>query len=167
MERMERLSRNLFGAWFRLRSCFSPTLLDEMASAIRDGERHHRAELRFAVESRLSPSAVWAGVTARQRAQQVFSQLGVWDTELNTGVLIYVLLAERRIEIVADRGLADRVERGAWERICAGMRASFAAGRWREGSLDGIAAIHALAAEHFPGDGRDNPDELPDRPVLL
>lgn len=167
MGRIERLSRNLFGAWFQLRRCFPSTLLDEMATAIHDGERHHRGELRFAVESRLSPSAVWAGVTARQRAQQVFSQLGVWDTELNTGVLIYVLLAERRIEIVADRGLVERVERGAWERICAGMRVAFAAGHWREGSLEGIAAIHALAVACFPSDGRDNPDELPDRPVLL
>ncbi|MBU6248435.1 MAG: TPM domain-containing protein [Xanthomonadaceae bacterium] len=167
MARIERLARNLFGAWFQLRRCFPSVLLDEMAVAIRDGERRHRGELRFAVESRLSPTAVWTGMTARQRAQQVFARLGVWDTELNTGVLVYVLLAERRIEIVADRGLAAPVGREAWERIGVAMRAAFAAGRWREGSLEGIAAIHALAAEHFPSDGRDNPDELPDRPVLL
>lgn len=167
MGRIERLSRNLFGAWFQLRRWFPSALLDEMATAIHDGERHHRVELRFAVESRLPPLAVWAGITPRQRAQQVFAQLGVWDTELNTGLLVYVLLAERRIEIIADRGLAARVDRDAWERISATMRAAFAAGRWREGSLDGIASIHALAAGQFPSDGRDNPDELPDRPVLL
>lgn len=167
MGHIERLSRHLFGAWFQLRRCFPSALLDEMAVAIRDGERRHRGELRFAVESRLAPSAVWAGMTARQRAQQVFAQLGVWDTELNTGVLIYVLLAERRIEIVADRGLAASVDAAEWERICAQMREAFAAGRWREGSLAGIAAVHALAEAHFPSDGRDNPDELPDRPVLL
>jgi len=167
MGRIERLLRNLFGAWFQLRHCFPSALLDEMATAIHDGERHHRAELRFAVESRLQPLAVWTGMTARQRARQVFAQLGVWDTELNTGVLIYVLLAERRIEIVADRGLSSTVDHAEWERICAGMRAAFAAGRWREGSLDGIAAVHSLAEARFPSDGSDNPDELPDRPVLL
>ena len=167
MGRIGRLSRNLFGAWFQLRRCFPSALLDEMAVAIRDGERLHRAELRFAVESRLPPLAVWGGLTARQRAHQVFAQLGVWDTELNSGVLVYVLLAERRIEIVADRGLAARIGRDCWEKIGATMRAAYAQGRWREGSLAGVAAIHALAAEHFPGDGRDNPDELPDRPVLL
>lgn len=167
MERLQRLAMNLFGGWFRLRRCFPPELLDAMTQAISQGERRHFGELRFAVESRLPPGAVWCGLSARQRAHQVFAQLGVWDTEHNTGVLIYVLLAERRIEIVADRGLAARVDPDEWAKICARMQQDFSAGRWREGSLAGIAAVHVLAEAHFPGDGLDNPDELPDRPVLL
>jgi uncharacterized membrane protein len=167
MERLQRLATNLLGGWFQLRRCFPSDLLDAMARAISEGERRHLGELRFAVESRLSPGAVWAGLSARQRAHQVFAQLGVWDTEHNTGVLIYVLLAERRIEIVADRGLAARVSPDAWAQICARMQQDFSAGRWREGSLAGIAAVHALVETHFPGDGLGNPDELPDRPVLL
>jgi len=167
MERLQRLVKNLFGGWFQLRRRFPSSLLDEMASAISQGERRHLGELRFAVESRLPPAAVWAGLTARQRAGQVFAQLGVWDTEHNTGVLIYVLLAERRIEIVVDRGLAARVDAAEWGGITLQMRQAFAADQWREGSLAGIAAVHALAQAHFPGDGRANPDELPDRPVLL
>ena len=91
----------------------------------------------------------------------------VWDTEHNTGVLFYVLMAEHRIEIVADRGIAARVTATEWEAICARMRDDYARGQWREGSLAGIAAAHALLAQHFPSDGTDNPDELPDRPVLL
>ena len=167
MERLQRWMRNVFGGWFQLRRCFPADLLDAMAQAISEGERRHLGEVRFAVESRLAPGAVWSGLTARQRAHQVFAQLGVWDTEHNTGVLIYVLLAERRIEIVADRGIAARVTAAEWEAICTGMRECYARGQWRDGSLRGIAAIIALLARHFPGDGQANPDELPDRPVLL
>jgi uncharacterized membrane protein len=107
------------------------------------------------------------GVDARDRARQVFGQLQVWDTEHNTGVLLYVLMAEKRIEIVADRGIAGRVGQGAWDDICAVMRESYAPGRWRDGSLAGIDAAHTLLARYFPSDGTANPDELPDRPVLL
>jgi uncharacterized membrane protein len=167
MERLQRWVRNVFGGWFQLRRCFPADLLDAMAQAISEGERRHLGEVRFAVESRLAPGAVWSGLTARQRAHQVFAQLGVWDTEHNTGVLIYVLLAERRIEIVADRGLAARVDPEEWSGICSQMREEFSAGHWREGSLAGIAQVHALAEAYFPSDGRTNPDELPDRPVLL
>lgn len=167
MTRMQRLTANLFRSWFGMRGAFPPVLLNEMTRAIGDGERHHLGEVRFAVESRLAPSAVWAGLDAHARARQVFSQLGVWDTEERTGVLFYVLLAERRIEIIADRGIARRVEQAAWDALCARMRECYARGQWRQGSLDGIAGAHALLAEHFPSDGHANPDELPDRPVLL
>lgn len=167
MARMQRFMANVFGSWFQLRRHFPDDLLDAMTRAVAEGERHHLGEVRFALESRLPAGAVWSGLTARGRAEQVFAQLGVWDTEENTGVLLYVLLAEHRIEIVADRGIARRVGQAQWQAICAGMRNHYASGRWREGSLEGIAAAHALLTEHFPGDGRDNPDELPDRPVVL
>lgn len=167
MARMQRLLVNLFGGWLQLRRRFPASLLDEMAAAIATGERGHRGEVCFAIESRLAPLAVLDGIDARARAQQVFAQLRVWDTELNSGVLFYVLMAEHCIEIVADRGIAAKVAATEWDAICTRMRDSYARGQWREGSLEGIAAAHALLLRHFPGNDQPNPDELPDRPVLL
>ncbi len=167
MARSQRLLSNLFGQWFAMRRRFPEPLLQEMTAAIAAGERTHRGEVRFAVESRLSPWMALDGVDAAARARQMFAQLQVWDTEHNTGVLLYVLMAEKRIEIVADRGIARRVAQAEWDDICARMRVCYASGRWREGSLAGIAAAHALLRRHFPSDGTANPDELPDRPVLL
>lgn len=167
MARMQRLLTNLFGDWFQLRRRFPATLLDEMAAAIAAGERTHMGEVCFAVESRLAPLAVLDGLEVRTRAEQVFGQLHVWNTEHNSGVLFYVLLAEHRIEIVADRGIAARVTSAEWDEISARLLQAYAQGQWREGSLQGIAAAHALLAKHFPGDGSSRPDELPDRPVLL
>ena len=167
MSRTQRLLMNLFGGWFQLRQRFPKSLLDEMADAIAQGERDHRGEVCFAVESRLTPGAVFAGMTAEHRARQVFAQLRVWDTEHNTGVLFYVLMAEHRIEIVADRGIARRVKPDEWAATCAAMQESFAAGQWRAGALRGITDVHALLAKHFPSHGKARPDELPDRPVFL
>lgn len=167
MTTMQRLLTNLCNGWFQLRRRFPSVLLDEMASAIATGERTHRGEIRFAVESRLAPLAVLDGLDASARARQVFAQLRVWDTECNSGVLFYLLMAERRIEIVADRGIAVRVAPDEWDAICAVMREQYVHGQWRDGSLRGIAAAHALLLKHFPGNDKANPDELPDRPVLL
>src|SRR5690242_12142260 len=167
MRLVQRLLANLFGGWFQLRQRFPAMLLDELADAVTVGERSHLGEVRFAVESRLTVRAVLAGLDAQARARQVFAQLRVWGTEDNCGVLVYLLLSEQRIEIVADRGIARRVAQAQWDGVCALMRDHFAAGRWREGSLGGLAAINALLHEHFPAGDRENPDELPDRPVLL
>jgi uncharacterized membrane protein len=158
---------NLFEGLFQLHRRFPPELLDDMAAAIADGEHTHLGEVRFAIESRLPLTTVWAGLDAGARAKQVFGQLGVWDTEHNCGVLIYVLMSEHRIEIVADRGIARRVNADEWDAICRGMRENFAAGRWRAGALYGITQVHALLAKHFPNQGGARLDELPDRPVLL
>ena len=167
MARMQRMLSNLFGGWFQLHRRFPAALLDEMAAAIVAGERRHLGEVRFAIESRLAPLAVLEGFDSPARARQVFAQLRVWDTEHNSGVLFYVLMAEHRIEIVADRGIAAKVAASEWNDICARMQEHFARGQWRDGSLEGIAAANALLARHFPGDGQANPDELPDRPILL
>jgi uncharacterized membrane protein len=167
MGRVQRLWTNLFAGWGRMRRSFNPALLDELAAAIAAGEREHLGELRLAVESRLHPGAVLAGIDATQRARQVFAQLGVWDTERNSGVLLYVLLAERRIEIVVDRGVAARVSPAQWDTVSATMRQAYAQGQWRAGSLAGIAAAHALLRDAFPHDGSRNNEELPDRPTLL
>ena len=167
MARMQRLLANMFEGWFQLRRRFPASLLDEITAAIAAGERTHQGEVCVAIETRLDPLAVLGGLDASTRARQIFGQLRVWDTERNSGVLLYVLLAEHRIEIVADRGIAARVAPDEWAAICALMRESYARGQWREGSHAGIAAAHALLVKHFPGNGKADPDELPDRPVLL
>lgn len=167
MTRMRRLLANLFGGWFQLSRRFPAALLDDMAAAVAAGERTHRGEICFAIESRLSPLEVLDGLDASARARRVFAQLRVWDTECNSGVLFYVLIAERRIEIVADRGIAAKVAAAEWDAICAHMRERYARGEWRNGSLDGIAAASALLERHFPDVDDTHPDELRDRPVLL
>jgi hypothetical protein len=167
MTRTQRLLNNLFGHWFHLHRRFPPALLDEITAAIAAGESSHRGEVRFAIETRLTAWSVLEGIDAPTRARQMFAQLRGWDTEHNSGVLFYVLMAEHRIEIVADRGIAARVTAAEWEAICARMRDCYAREQWREGSLEGIAAAHALLTLHFPSDGTEEPDELPDRPVLL
>lgn len=167
MTRVQRWLRNLFAGWFQLRRRFPAALLEEMTAAIAAGERSHRGEVRIALESRLAPLAVLEGLDAAIRARQVFTQLRVWDTEHNNGVLLYVLMAERRIEIVADRGIAAQVAPAEWDAIRERMGSCYARGQWRDGTLQGIAAAHALLARHFPADGNDITDELPDQPVLL
>ena len=167
MTRLSRLLMNLGEGWFQLRRRFPANLLDEIATAVAAGERTHRGEVRLAVESRLSPLAVMVGLDATGRARQVFSQLGIWDTEHNNGVLLYVLLAEHRIEVVADRGIARHVAPDEWAEVCTHMRDAYARGQWREGSLQGIDDVHALLRRHFPGDGKGRVDEIPDRPALL
>jgi uncharacterized membrane protein len=167
MSTSQRLFANLFDGWFQLHRRFPPELLDDITSAIADGEHAHLGEVRFAIESRLAPQTVLSGLDARTRAHQVFGQLGVWDTEHNCGVLLYLLMAEHCIEIVADRGIARRVKPEEWASICKAMQEHFAAEQWRAGALHGISEVHALLAKHFPSHGKARPDELPDRPVLL
>jgi len=167
MSRMQRLLMNLFDGWFQLRVRFPKRLLDDMTAAIAQGERDHRGEVCFAIESRLSPGAVLDGLDAPRRARQVFAQLHVWDTQHNSGVLFYVLMAEHRVVILADRGVAALVTQAEWDAVRDRMLASFAIGEWRKGCLEGIAEAHALLTRHFPGNDKDAPDELPDRPVIL
>jgi uncharacterized membrane protein len=129
--------------------------------AVAASGRCHRGELRFAVESRLGVSALLAGETARERALELFSSLGVWDTEENSGILVYVLLADRRVEIVADRGYRSVTEE-RWR----AMEAAFRVGAYRQGALEGVLGCARHAVALFPADGAD-PNELPDPIVFL
>lgn len=172
MVKLGRLLRHLFTPPWAWRRAFAPAALDAIEAAIRDSETAHSGEIAFAIENALAPGQVWRRVTGRERALQVFSDLRVWDTEANNGVLIYVLLAEHDIEIVADRGAAACVDAGAWEAVAQAMEAEFRAGRFEAGALAGIVRVGELLAQHFPvaGGGAalgDNPDELANRPVIL
>ena len=128
-------------------------------------EHIHTGELRVCVEAGLPLSYLWRNATARDRAVSMFGKLRVWDTEHNNGVLVYVLLADRDVEIVADRGIHRQVGEAAWQRVCETMEAAFRAGRYEEGALAGIEAISALLAGAFPRGG--GADELPNRPVVI
>ncbi len=130
-------------------------------------ERAHSGEIRLCVEAGLPLSYLWRNATARQRAVTMFGKLRVWDTEHNNGVLIYLLLADHAIEIVADRGLTRQVPQAQWDALVVGMREAFRQRRFEAGLAQAIDAVHALLARHFPlMDGQTNPNELPDRADL-
>ena len=160
-----RVVQNLMTLHWASRWRFPERALGEIEAAIRAGEMRHSGEVCFAVESALELGELWRGKTARDRAIEVFSELRVWDTAANNGVLIFLLLAERNVEIVADRGAAACVEAAAWEDVCRAMEAHFRAGRFAEGALAGVNAVSELVARHFPASG-ENANELRDRPVV-
>jgi uncharacterized membrane protein len=149
--------------WWKL---FPDSTLKAIEMAIRESESHHSGELRFAIENSLSTRQIRAGLSSRQRALEVFSNLRVWDTEENSGVLIYLLLAERTVHIIADRGINKRVAQSEWDEIVQAMQQEFKQGEFQRGSLLGIERITALLAQHFPATA-DNPNELPDAPVII
>jgi uncharacterized membrane protein len=150
------------------RRLFPEARLQRIAQAIARDELRHRGEVCFAVESALDWRAVRAGRQARDRAVEVFSRLRVWDTAENNGVLIYLQLADRRIEILADRGLAGRVSDAQWRGVCQLMEERLRAGDAEAAALEGVAAAGELLAAHFPRiDGNEDRNELPDSPQLL
>ena len=141
--------------------------LARLQQRVADSERRHSGEIRICVEAGLPLSYLWRDAPVRERALAMFSKLGVWDTEHNNGVLIYLLLAEHRIEIVADRGLSRHVDAAAWQRIVDGMGTAFRAGRFEEGLNQAVDAVDALLVQHFAlAPGQLNPNELPDVPDL-
>jgi uncharacterized membrane protein len=163
---LRRVARHLLSFRSRLGRGFDADTRRAIQEAVEASERTHRGEIRFAVESRLDAASVWEGKTARARALELFSALGVWDTAENSGILLYVLLADRRVEIVADRGYAGGVTEEQWREICHTIEAAYREGRFREGSLQGIAECARHAARLFPFEGLDT-NELADEVVLL
>jgi uncharacterized membrane protein len=149
------------------RRAFPREAQDRIEAAIAEGERHHRGQVRVAIEASLPLARVVARLSPRARALEAFGALRVWDTEENCGVLVYLLLADRDVEIVADRGVHAKVGAAAWEEICREMEAAFRERRFAEGVEAGVARINALLAAAFPRAGTPGANELPDRPVLL
>jgi len=168
--RMQRLLRHAAALHWRTRLLFPRTTLDAIRDAIVRAERAHAGEIRFAVETALPPRRIIGEVSPRVRALEVFAELRVWDTEHNNGVLIYVLVADRSVEIVADRGLSARVTSAEWEGVCRMMEEHFRAGRIKVGAIAGIDAVGGLLARHFPAASQNQAtgrNELPDQPTLL
>jgi uncharacterized membrane protein len=167
---MNRWTRILKHRWLDetdTRRALKPEALARLEARVRDSERRHSGEIRLCVEAGLPLSYLWRNATARERAVTMFGKLRVWDTEHNNGVLIYLLLAEHAIEIVADRGLARHVSAAEWQQILGGMREAFRAGRFEEGLTAAINAVDALLLQHYAlAPDEVNPNELPDAAAL-
>jgi uncharacterized membrane protein len=160
------LLRHLFVSPAGTRRRFSPAVLAAIEATTREVEQRTSAEIQFIIETDLDLARVWRGLDARVRARQLFALQKVWDTELRYGVLIYVLDAERDVEIVADRGAAAKISAGEWEAACKTMEEHFRAGRFEAGAVAGIRAVGALLERHFPTHAHDR-DELTNQPTLL
>jgi uncharacterized membrane protein len=165
MTTIARWLRHLLTDRFALRRAFPRSTLQAIEAEVRAQERRHRGELRVVVESSMPFVDVLRGVTPRRRAGEVFTRFRVWDTEDNSGVLVYLLLADRDVEIIADRGLAARVPQAGWDRVARAMEGAFRAGEFERGALAGVRAIGDLLATHFPRHPGDT-NELPDAPVV-
>lgn len=161
-----RLMRHLvLPDWWVLRA-FPKQTLTRLEQAVAASEHGHRGEVRFVVEASLPLRELLLDDSPRARAIELFSRLRVWDTEHNSGVLIYVQLIDRQVEIVADRGINARVGEAFWSAVCRRMESAFRDGQFESGTLQALDKITAALVEHFPASG-DNPDELPNTPVVL
>ena len=163
---LNRIARHLLVLPGAVKRAFPATAMKAIEQAIARGESLHGGEVRFAVEPALEPAALLRGLSARERALEVFSQIRLWDTDERNGVLIYLLLADRDIEIVADRGVNAKVGADDWEAICRTMEASLQRGQYGEAVVAGVAAVSRVLAQHFPRRPGDR-NELPDRPAAI
>ena len=163
---LKRCWRHVLMSPVRAARAFPSTVMDAIQREIAAQEKRHGGEVVLVVEAELTTAQLWRGLTARARAREVFAMHGVWNTDENNGVLIYVLLAERRVEIVADRGIDRKADAAQWRRIVDAMDGAFREGRYEEGALAGVRGVSDLLASHFPPRPGDR-NELTDRPVVI
>ena len=163
---INRVANHLLLTHWQVKRAFPHRTMTAIERAIKASETQHAGEIRFAVEGALDNAPLFEGRSARARAIDVFSQLRIWDTEHNNGLLIYVLLADRAVEIVADRGIHSKVGFLEWERICRAMETAFKQGEYEGGVASGIQAVTQHLSAHFPASDAGR-NELPDKPVVL
>jgi uncharacterized membrane protein len=161
-----RIGKHLLEHHWRVRRIFPRKVLTAIEQAIKAGETTHSGQLRFVVEGALDGKPLFKNQSARERALDIFSHLRIWDTAHNNGVLIYLLLADRKVEIVADRGIDAKVGAAGWQKICAEMETDFRSGNFEAGVIKGIEAVSRQLAAHFPKHGAGR-NELPDAPVVI
>lgn len=161
-----RISKHLVEHHWRARRVFPKEALDLIEQAIKAGEATHSGQVRFVVEGALDGTPLFTGQSARERALDIFSHLRIWDTAHNNGVLVYLLLADRDVEIVADRGIDSKVNAAGWQKICAAMETEFRGNNFTGGVIKGIQAVSRELAKYFPKQGA-GPNELPDAPVVM
>jgi len=160
------IGRHLIANRSRVRAAFPKSVLAAIEQAISTSEQSHAGQIRFVVEGALDGAPLFRNQSARDRALDLFSQLRIWDTENNNGVLIYLLLADRDVEIVADRGVHGHVGSDGWEDICRAMETCFRAGQFERGVIAGIQAVSQHLSRHFPKHDA-GANELPDAPVVM
>ena len=163
---IRRIGKHLLEHNWRARRVFPPEALATIEQAIKASEATHSGQVRFVVEGALDGKPLFRDQPARERALDLFSQLRIWDTAHNNGVLIYLLLADRKVEIIADRGIDAKVGRAGWEKICQAMESDFRSGNFQPGVIKGIEAVSQQLAAHFPKQDV-GPNELPDAPVVI
>lgn len=166
MDKLSRLWRHLRSTKAAGRRAFPQATLEAIGQAISMGEQTHRGELRLIVEHALPFEAIWADVDNRQRATALFAEYGVWDTAENCGVLIYINLADRKVDIVADRNIDSKIGAGTWQAICRTMTEGYARGEFHDSTLAAVAAVNTCLQQHFPANGA-RANELPDQPIVL
>ncbi|WP_426100310.1 TPM domain-containing protein [Massilia sp. TSP1-1-2] len=166
IERIKRQWRHWLASAAKGRRLFPADALTRLGQAITAGEQRHRGELRLIVENALPSELIWADVGNRQRALSLFAEYGVWDTADRCGVLIYVNLAEQKVDIVADRNIGQQIAPDTWQQICRGMTEGFKAGQFEQSTLAAIEQVNVLLAARFPATG-ERANELPDQPVML
>lgn len=167
LARLQRMLRHFWLDEADTRRAIPPQLVQRLMQRVAASEKRHTGEIRIYVEAGLPASYLWRGATPRERALAIFGKLRVWDTEQNNGVLVYLLLAEHAIEIVADRGLHHAVDPQEWQRIVARMGSAFHDKRFEDGLTRALEEVSALLVRHFPATaGAGNANELPDEPLL-
>jgi uncharacterized membrane protein len=166
MAQIKRIFRHLTSTRSVVNKAFPSKTLGAIEQAIEQAEASHRGEIRFVVEGALDGAPLLKGLTARERAIDVFSQLRMWDTELRTGVLIYLLMSDRQIEIVADRGIDAFVGHDAWSQLCRQLEVAFKEGHFEEGAFACVQAVTTHLQKHFPASPVDT-NELPNTPLVL
>lgn len=166
MKWLKRFFRHVWMSPLIMRRRFPQSTLAAIEEAVARGEKTHRGQVRFAIEAELDTAELWRDVSSRERAIEVFSWLGVWDTEENNGVLVYVLLADHKVEIVADRGIHRHVGNERWSAICREIEHHYKRGDFQTGSVIAIEKISVELAHYFPANGAAK-NEQPDRPVIL
>ena len=163
---IKRILNHLVMTHWQVKRAFPRETLIVIEQAIKASEAAHTGEIRFVVEGALDSTPLFKGQSARERAVDVFSQLRVWDTAHNNGVLIYLLLADRDVEIVADRGIHTKAGSQEWQSICLQMEAAFKQSNYESGVVSGVQAVTQHLTKHFPAAGGDQ-NELPDKPMVL
>lgn len=167
---LQRFRRMLRHRWLDeddTRRAIPADLVERLAQRVAASEQRHTGEIRIYVEAGLPLSYLWRDASPRERAIAIFGKLGVWDTQQNNGVLIYLLLAEHAIEVVADRGAARHIDHAQWQEVVRHMSQAFREGRFEDGLTHALEEVSALLVRHFPAaPGDSNADELPDEPVL-
>ena len=163
---IQRIIKHLITGSMAVRAAFPAHSLNAIEQAIHEAEAKHAGQVRFAVEASLDFDALWRNQTASERAIDMFSQLRVWDTEHNNGVLIYLLLADRDVEIVADRGIHTKLGKAGWEEICLEMESAFRLGKFEMGVIKGIHAVSGHLQRYFPKK-TTSVNELSDKPIIL
>lgn len=166
MTKLSRALRHAFTTTAAGRRAFPPATLKAIQAAIAGGETLHRAEVRLIVEPALPWYSAWRGLSARHRARELFSLYRIWDTEENCGVLIYINLADHKVEIIADRGVGRAVAAPDWQAVCQTMTQGFARGEFQDSTIAGLGQLNRILNAQFPTNGvRSN--QLSDRPIVL